>query len=59
MTEGGADFNDYLEWDDVPIDVNPWYGEDNFKQVSKELEHARIGDEISLDGCSVCYILNA
>lgn len=57
VTEGGADFEDYSAWEDIPIDVNPWFNTDGGARVRDELAAAEIGDEIALDGCSTCYVL--
>ena len=57
VTEGGADFTDYVSPDDVPVEVNRWHTKADRERVLAELRAAEIGDEIVIDGCSVCFVL--
>ena len=57
VTEGGANFNSYSKWEDVPFSVNQWWNTDGGEALKEELAKAELGDEIFIDGNTVCYVL--
>ena len=57
VEEGGASFHAYPSWDSVPFSTNPWHNLDGGVATKAALEKAELGDEIELDGNSVCFVL--
>jgi hypothetical protein len=59
VNDGGADFESYDKWSDVPFSVDRWNNADGGVAIRDELKRSELGDEINLDGCSTCYVLKA